>query len=421
MNYILLTEADRQEMMHALGISSTDELFKGVEPRFNRVLNLPAAMSEMEVRQHVTTLSRKNHALKPFCGAGSYNHYTPSAVNHILLRGEFYTAYTPYQPEASQGTLQVIYEFQTLLCQLTGMDVANASMYDSATALAEAVLLSRGTNGRSEVFIANPISPNNRQVLETYANACGFTLSMQLSDKTACVIVQYPDYYGSVEDLSAYAKQAHDAGALFVVSIGDVTSLAIIKPPGEYDADVVVGDLQSIGNGLNFGGPTGGFMTVKQAHIKKIPGRLTGMTKDSKGNTGFILTLQAREQHIRREKASSNICTNQALNALASTVHLALLGRTGLTQAAKVSYARAHLLQKKLSVLGFLLANNKPFYNEFVVKSPVEISKLNKALAEEGFMGELALRDNEWLLCCTEMNSEEDIAKFVQMVKEVMQ
>jgi len=419
MNYILLTEQDKKEMLEAIGAKAVDDLFPGVEPKLNRALKLPAPMSEMEARECVSALSQKNNVLKPFRGAGSYHHYIPSAVNHILLRGEFYTAYTPYQPEISQGTLQITYEFQTLLCQLTGMDVANASMYDAATALAEAVLLSRSVNGRNEIFLANLVNPRYRDVLNTYAQAADFRITPEISGNTACLIVQYPDYHGSIEDLGRYAKQAHDAGALFVVSISDPTGLALLQPPGAYGADVVVGDLQALGNGMNYGGPTGGFITVKNDYIKKIPGRLCGLTRDSRGQDGFILTLQAREQHIRREKATSNICTNQALNTLASTVYLALLGKTGLQRVARLSYARAHSLQKKLARLGFTAVNDKPFYNEFVVKSPVEIAKLNDALEQAGFLGGLELPDHQWLLCCTEMNREEDIEQFVQIVQSV--
>jgi glycine dehydrogenase subunit 1 len=421
MNYILLTEQDQKDMLDAIGKSSVDELFEGVEPKLNRPLDLPEAMSELEVKTHVVALAEKNQVLQPFRGAGSYAHYVPAAVNHILLRGEFYTAYTPYQPEISQGTLQVIFEFQTLLCKLTAMDVTNASMYDAATALAEAVLLSRSVNGKHEVFLANPVNPLYQEVLKTYAGATDFTLAKEISGNTACVIVQYPDYHGTIEDLTRYAKQAHDVGALFVVVVGDPTGLAILKPPGEYGADVVVGDLQALGNGMNYGGPTGGFMTVKNGFIKKIPGRLCGLTKDSKGIQGFILTLQAREQHIRRERATSNICTNQALNALASTVYLALLGKTGLRNVASLSYIRAHLLQKKLSELGFSLVNEKPFYNEFVVKSPVSVEKLNAALEQAGYLGGVALENNQWLLCCTELNSEKDVEKFVEIVRGAMQ
>lgn len=420
MNYILLTEQDKKEMLRTIGLKDIDDLFKGVEPKLNRELKLPKPMTEMEVKQLVTRLAEKNCVLKPFRGAGSYTHYVPSVVNHILLRGEFYTAYTPYQPEVSQGTLQAIYEFQTFLCQLTEMDVANASMYDGATALAEAMLLSRAVNGRNEVFVANTTNPLYEKVLKTYADATDLKLTKEISENTACVIVQYPDYYGNIEQLEQYAKQAHDKGALFVVLITDPTSLAILKPPGAYSADVVVGDLQALGNGVNYGGPTGGFMTIKKDYVKKLPGRLSGLTKDSRGEEGFILTLQAREQHIRREKATSNICTNQALNALASTVYLALLGKSGLQRVAKLSYARAHTLQKKLEELGFKLVNDKPFYNEFTVKSPASIAKLNEALENAGFLGGSELPNQHWLLCCTEMNSEEDIEQFVKIVKEAV-
>lgn len=420
MDYILLTGQDKREMLDMLGIKNTDELFKGVEPRLNRALQLPPPLSEMELKQQLVSLAQKNKILKPFRGAGSYFHYSPSAINHLILRGEFYTAYTPYQPEVSQGTLQMIYEFQTLICQLTGMDVANASMYDGATALAEAMHLARSINGKNEIFIANPLNPLYAEVLKTYAHAEDFTLAKEISGNTACLIVQQPNYHGHIEDLVSYAKKAHDIGALFVVSISDPTSLALIKPPGEYGADVVVGDLQALGNGMNYGGPTGGFMAVKQDYVKRIPGRLCGLTVDSRGQQGFVLTLQAREQHIRREKATSNICTNQSLNALVSTIYLALLGKTGLRRVASISYARAHALHDELVALGFGQVGDKPFYNEFVVKSPVPVAKLNEALEHAGFLGGVELPDNQWLLCCTEMNSEEDMERFVKTIREAM-
>ena len=419
MNYIPITEQDEKEMLSLLGLKSIDELFVNVPAKLERELALDAPLSELEVRKKLHELSDKNKPMKYFRGAGSYWHYVPSAVNHIILRGEFFTAYTPYQPEVSQGTLQAIYEFQTLICALTGMDVANASMYDAASAAAEAMLLARSENEKNEVVIANEINPQYVETLKTYANACGFVISNELSERTSCVFIQQPNYHGSIENLHKFVADAHEKGAIVCVIVGEPTSLAIIEPPGNFDVDIVVGDLQCFGNGLNFGGPTGGFMAVKKNLTKRIPGSLCGLTTDTRGNQGFTLTLQAREQHIRREKATSNICTNQALNALISTVYLSLLGKTGLQNVAARNYKNAHALCKKLEAVGFRLLNTAPFYNEFLMQTPVPIETLNAKLQDNGLLGGLEIDKNKWLLCATEMLDEKDIEKFVDIVKSV--
>ena len=419
MNYIPITEQDEKEMLSLLGLKSIDELFVNVPAKLERELALDAPLSELEVRKKLHELSDKNKPMKYFRGAGSYWHYVPSAVNHIILRGEFFTAYTPYQPEVSQGTLQAIYEFQTLICALTGMDVANASMYDAASAAAEAMLLARSENEKNEVVIANEINPQYVETLKTYANACGFVISNELSERTSCVFIQQPNYHGSIENLHKFVADAHEKGAIVCVIVGEPTSLAIIEPPGNFDVDIVVGDLQCFGNGLNFGGPTGGFLAVKKNLTKRIPGRLCGLTTDTRGNQGFTLTLQAREQHIRREKATSNICTNQALNALISTVYLSLLGKTGLQNVAARNYKNAHALCKKLEAVGFRLLNTAPFYNEFLMQTPVPIETLNAKLQDNGLLGGLEIDKNKWLLCATEMLDEKDIEKFVDIVKSV--
>ena len=419
MNYIPITEQDEKEMLALLGLKNIDELFARVPAQLKHELNISEPLSEFEVRKKLQELSDKNKVLKYFRGGGSYWHYVPSAVNHIILRGEFFTAYTPYQPEVSQGTLQAIYEFQTLICALTAMDVANASMYDAASAAAEAMLLAKSENGKNEIMISNEINPQYIDTLKTYANACGFIFSSEISDKTSCVFIQQPNYHGSIEDLRKLVATAHEKGVIVCVIVGEPTSLAIIEPPGAFDADIVVGDLQCFGNGLNFGGPTGGFMAVKKNLTKRIPGRLCGLTTDTRGNQGFTLTLQAREQHIRREKATSNICTNQALNALASTIYLSLLGKTGLQNVAIKSYNNAHKLCEKLEALGYRRISDKPFYNEFLMQTPVPIETLNAKLQDHGFLGGLEIEKNKWLLCCTEMLDEKDIEKFVGIIRSV--
>lgn len=405
------TEKDVQEMLSFAGASSMDALFEDFNPKLNRPLALPKPLSEMELAQHMKKLAAKNKLLRVFRGAGAYDHYVPAAVNHILLRAEFYTAYTPYQPEISQGVLQSIYEFQTYVCRLTGMDAANASMYDCASALAEAAHLARVNTGKNSIYVANPLNPEYKRVLETYASA-GDMVFTGKPENAACIVLQNPNYHGFIEDVDEYAALAQKHGALLVAVISDATSLALLKPPKE--AAVVVGELQALGNPLSFGGPYGGFMAVKGEYLKQMPGRLSGMTVDTEGKDGFVLTLQAREQHIRREKATSNICSNQALNALASTVYLALLGPEGLRSAALLSHRRARELSEKLSSLGFKLNEERAFYNEFLAKSPAPIKKLNGSLLEKGILGGLETGDG-WLLACTEKLTEGDLGDFADV------
>src|SRR5215211_3376172 len=414
MDYIPATDKDRQEMLKQIGIKSLDDLICNLRPYLQDKMNLYNPMSELELVDHLSRLSQKNKPLKYFVGAGSYNHYIPSAVAHLVLRGEFLTGYTPYQPEMSQGTLQAIYEFQSFICLLTGMDVSNGSLYDGSSALAEAVLLSSSYKGRNSIFIKEGLNPEYFKVLKTYCEGADLKIANEITEDIACVIAQNPDFYGNMENLRHLAEQAHRAGALFIVCVIEPTSLALIEAPGNYGADVVVGEGQSFGIPVNFGGPYLGFIGVKNFLLKKLPGRICGMTTDSKGNRGFVLTFQAREQHIRRERATSNITTNQALMALAATIYLALMGRSGLTRVAKLSYARAHLLNGKLEKVGFRNLNDKPFYNEFVVKVPGSADALLSRLLKKGILGGVNLGDEDNLLiCCTEMNSVQDIDDFV--------
>jgi len=420
MDFIPVTEKDRNEMLKQIGVSSIDDLVKEFKPALTRKLNLPKPMSEFELMQHMKTLSKKNTILKYFLGAGSYNHYIPSAVNHLLMRGEFSTGYTPYQAEISQGTLQAIYEFQSFICLLTGMDIANASLYDGASALSEAVLLSSSYNGRNRIFVKDGLHPQYLEVLKTYCEGTELEFTNEIDEKTTCVIAQNPDFYGNIENLGYLSEKAHKVGALFVTCVVEPTSLAILKEPGNYGTDIVVGEGQSFGIPINFGGPYLGFMAVKDFLLKKIPGRICGMTTDVKGNKGFVLTFQAREQHIRRERATSNITTNQGLMALASTIYLALMGRNGLETVAKLSYGRSHLLHKKLVSIGFKPLNKKPFYNEFIIKTPKPSSGIISALLKKGIIGGLELGDDMMLICCTETNTIQDIESFVSTVGEIL-
>jgi len=418
MNYIPTTKNDREEMLKQIGVRSINDLTVDFKPLFNEKLDLSEQMSELELVGHMTNLSQKNKIMKYFIGAGSYNHYIPSAVNHLLMRGEFLTGYTPYQAEMNQGTLRAMYEFQSFICLLTGMDVANASMYEGSSALAEAVLLSSSYNGRNCVFVKGGLNPQYLEVLKTYCEGADLKLSNEIDENTACVIAQNPDFYGNFENLQYISEQAHRVGALFITCVVEPTSLAILEPPGNYGADIVVGEGQSFGIPVNFGGPYLGFMGVKDFLLKKIPGRICGMTTDSKGNKGFVLTFQAREQHIRRERATSNITTNVALMALASTIYLALMGRDGLINVAKLSYSRAHLLHNKLKSMGFKSLNERPFYDEFIMKAPPRsLETISSNLLKNRILGGLKLEQDKIVICCTEMNTVEDIEFFSSIVK----
>ena len=419
MNYSPITENDREEMLKRIGVRSINDLIMDLKPPLNEKLDLSEPMSELELMEHMRNISQKNKIMKYFIGAGSYNHYIPSAINHLLMRGEFLTGYTPYQAEMNQGTLHTMYEFQSFICLLTGMDIANASMYEGSSALAEAVLLSSSYNGRNCIFIKDGLNPQYLEVLKTYCEGADLKIVNEIDQNTACVIAQNPDFYGNIENLQYIAEEAHKVGALFITCVVEPTSLAILEPPGNYGADIVVGEGQSFGIPVNFGGPYLGFMAVKNFLLKKIPGRICGMTTDSKGNKGFVLTFQAREQHIRRERATSNITTNVALMAIASTIYLALMGRNGLINVAKLSYSRAHLLHNKLKSIGFEALNKKPFYNEFIMKAPSgSLETISSNLLKNGILGGLNLAEDKILICCTEMNSVQDIESYVSIIKE---
>jgi glycine dehydrogenase subunit 1 len=415
MDYIPTTEKDVREMLNVIGVGSINDLVREFIPAFTGKLNLPQPKSELELIHHMKGLAQTNKVLRCFAGAGAYNHYIPSAVGHLLARGDLFTGYTPYQAEINQGTLQAIYEFQSFICLLTGMDVANASLYEGASALAEAAMLSCSYTGRDRIFVKEGLHPQYLEVLQTYCEGAELDLTDRIDNNTACVIAQNPDFYGNVENLHYLAEQAHQASALFTTCIVEPTSLAIVEPPGNYGADIVVGEAQSFGIPLSFGGPYLGFIAVKDFLLKKLPGRICGITTDSRGNRGFVLTFQAREQHIRRERATSNITTNQALMALAATIYLALMGRSGLTRVAKLSYARAHLLNGKLEKIDFRNLNSKPFYNEFVVKVPGSAEALASRLLKKGILGGVNLGEDNLLICCTEMNSVQDIDDFVSI------
>jgi glycine dehydrogenase subunit 1 len=443
MSYIPHTDVERQQMLAAVGVPTVEDLFEAVPAayRFPK-LDLPPAMSEMEVLADLESLAEANdsaHDFSLFRGAGAYHHYIPSAVNHILLRGEFLTAYTPYQPEVSQGTLQAIFEYQTMISQLTGMDGANASHYDGATSLAEAVTvaLEAGRRKRTKIILSPYINPQYRAVTRTYhqGNHVQFVgdegpaemgdLLAMLDDNTAMFAVAYPNFLGQVEDFRGLAARVHAAGALLVF-VANPLALALFKSPGELGADIVVGDGQPLGIPLSYGGPYVGFFATKMAQMRRIAGRIVGETVDKDGKKAYVMTLRPREQDIRREKATSNICTNQGLMALAATVYVSLVGKHGLKKIAELNYHKAHYAAERIAQIpGYEVDRSKPFFNEFVVKCPRPVREINEALLAEGIVGGYELgRDylylfDRMLICVTEVNTKDEIDVLVDILGEV--
>ena len=444
--YLPHTKEEREELLAGIGIDSIDELFTDIpdEVKLERELDLGQPLSELEIKRRMEELSGKNQDLSEytsFLGAGVYDHYIPSVVDHILLRSEFYTAYTPYQPEISQGYLQAIFEYQTMICELTGLDVANASMYDGASATAEAALMSTAVKRRrKEIVVSTTVSPEIREVLVTYCSAADLVLKEVdfnqgvtnhdklkevITEETASVIVQNPNFFGQLEDLAQLADLAHDVDALFVV-VADPISLAILEAPGNLGADIVVGEGQGLGNPQSFGGPHFGFFATTKRNMRRIPGRVVGETVDDEGNRGFVLTLQTREQHIRRERATSNICSNQALNALAATVYLTLMGKKGLKEVAKQSLKKAHYAAERIAKLdGYELAFDGPFFKEFAIKTEASVSEINQELLEDKIVGGYDLGNdysqlsNTMLLAVTEKRTKEEVDKLAKRLEGI--
>src|SRR5687768_4537506 len=434
-------------MLEAIGLTSAEQLFDSIpqELRLQRPLNTPAALSEIELLDKFERLGQQNAAARrtSFLGAGAYSHYIPTIVDHIISRSEFFTAYTPYQPEISQGTLQTIFEFQTLVCQLTGMEVANASMYDGSTALAEAVLMAERVTRRSKVISSAAVHPQYLEVVNTYVQHAGIDLEVAdfdqdtgltaaalaeaVDDQTAALVVQSPNFFGCVEDLTALADAAHAKGALLVVAITEAMSLGLLKSPGACDADIVLAEGQSFGVPLSFGGPYVGLFATREKYARQIPGRLVGEAYDKNGRRGFVLTLATREQHIRREKATSNICTNEGLIALAATVYLETMGRRGIQEAAHQCLQKAAYAARLIASLeGFSLPFSGPRFNEFVVRGPLDAAELLSRLGKvKGIEGGIPLwrffsdRPNDFLVCVTEINSRDEIDALVEGLSEV--
>jgi len=445
MSYISLSDQDKKEMLARIGISTTEELFCCFpdEIRLKRGLRLPAAMPEPELIWHFEALAAKNAAARypSFLGAGSYVHFIPSIVDCLAARGEFVTPYTPYQPEVSQGTLQVVFEYQTLICQLTGMDVANASLYDGASAAAEAVLMAHRLNGRARVLVARSIHPHYRETIRTYTKNVGVTLdgiragetgaidldelAKKLDQDVAAVIVQSPNFFGCIENLEKIGQLAHDRQALLIATVAEAASLGILEAPGKLGADLVCGEAQSFGLPPSFGGPSLGFMGCRKEFVRQLPGRIAGQTKDVDGNRGFVLTLSTREQHIRREKATSNICTNQALCAVRATIYLETMGQNGLKEMALHNFHKAHYAADRLARLkGVRKKFSGKFFNEFVLEFPKSIQGLNGYLKGKGIIGGLDLGSfypelgNCGLFCVTEVHKKDEIDGLVRAIEE---
>jgi len=442
MSFIPHSEADRREMLARIGVSDVRELYDDVpaELILDEDLDVPEALSEWEAVRLLTGLAEENRSLVCFAGAGQYDHHVPAAADHIIRRSEFYTAYTPYQPEVSQGTLQSIYEFQTMICELTGMDVANASMYDGPSAAAEAAVMSRAVTRRDRVLSARTVHPHYRKVTDTYLRGLGSGLALvppgtdglvdldalgaALGDDVACFVVQYPNFFGCIEDLEPIAEAVHAAGALLVV-ITDPVSQVLLRTPGELGADIVVAEGQPFGNAPSFGGPVVGLFAARQKLVRKMPGRIVGATVDVEGRRGYVLTLQTREQQIRREKATSNICTNQGLNALAATVHLSLLGREGLREVAESSVQNAHYAWRQLQDVDGVtpLFPDTPFAREFAVVTEENSRAILERGFEAGILAGVSLSRFEslevpdgLLLAFTEKRNRDEIDRLVELL-----
>lgn len=447
MRYLPLTEVDRKAMLAKIGAPSVESLYGDVPAKvlLKSPVDLPMHMGELEVERSISKLAAKNLGTgsnPSFLGAGAYRHHVPAAVDHLIQRGEFLTSYTPYQPEVTQGTLQYLFEFQTQVALLTGMDVANASMYDGATATVEAAMMANRVTRRKKTVLSGGLHPHYREVIETYGRHTGFAvkaapvdvegkedLTALIDKETSCVVVQYPSFFGNLRDLTKLAETVHAAGALLIVAVTEIVSLGLVTPPGEMGADVVTAEGQSIGNPLGFGGPYVGLFTAREKFLRQMPGRLVGQTVDVDGRRGWVLTLSTREQHIRREKATSNICTNSGLCALAFTIHLTLLGEAGLRQLAELNHAAASRLADRLGKIPGVQVATESFFNEFTLQLPKPAAEVVEALAKKRILGGVPVSRlipgdpklaNLLLVAATETVSDEDAAALEAALKEVL-
>ena len=448
MRYIPHTEQDIKQMLAEIGVKNIDELFDSIPESLrlnNELLALPASLPESELTEYLKGLQKRNTTSEDesiFLGAGAYRHFSPILIDHLISRGEFATSYTPYQPEVSQGTLQAIFEFQTMVCLLTGMEIANASMYDGASALAEAVIMANRINRRNEFLVSSAIHPEYRSVVETYTRGSKFDLKevpytaeggtdlefilKNLTENTAAVVIQSPNFFGTVEKYVSLAESLSKNGTLLIVAVAEAISLGILKPPGERGADIVVGEGQSFGLPVSFGGPYVGFFATREKYLRQMPGRLAGETQDQNGKRAFVLTLSTREQHIRRERATSNICTNQGLCALAATIFLSTLGKQGMHEMATLNVRKAHYLKGRLAnISGFGIKFETHSFNEFVLKCPRPAEEVLQILKQDQIIGGYPLEQhypelkNCLLLCTTELNSKEEMDRLVDKLEEM--
>jgi glycine dehydrogenase subunit 1 len=446
MRYLPLSDTDRSEMLAKIGVSSIDALFCDIPSSvlLKKPVDLPLHKGELEVERTMGAMAGKNvpaSSVPFFVGAGAYKHHVPASVDHLIQRSEFLTSYTPYQPEIAQGTLQYLFEFQTQVAALTGMDVANASMYDGSTATGEAVLMAHRITKRRKAVLSGGLHPHYADVVRTLSAMAedtvislppdidnGENLLASIDDSVSCIVVQTPDVFGNLRDLRAVAEKAHAHGALLIAVVTEVVSLGLVTPPGAMGADIVVGEGQSIGNGLNFGGPYVGLFAAKQTYVRQMPGRLCGETSDAQGKRGYVLTLSTREQHIRRDKATSNICTNSGLCCLAFTIHMTLLGQTGLKQLARINHANACDLAEKLEAMDKVSVINRSFFNEFTLRVPGEAAEIVEALARKGIMAGVPVSrllpgaglDDLIILASTEINTHEDRVALVDALKTLV-
>jgi glycine cleavage system P protein (glycine dehydrogenase) subunit 1 len=447
MRYLPLTDADRRAMLAKIGVDSIDALFAAIptEKRLAGLIDLPKAQGEMQVERELGKLAGRNTpagAVPFFVGAGAYKHHVPATVDHLIQRSEFLTSYTPYQPEIAQGTLQYLFEFQSQVAMLTGMEVANASMYDGSTAAAEAVLMAHRVTRREKAVLAGNLHPHYRETIETVARLAGHEVVVlpptpggeedpgsHVDQSTSCVVVQTPDFYGHLVDLAPIAEKAHAAGALLIAVVTEAVSLGLVEPPGAMGADIVVGEGQSIGNALSFGGPYVGLFATRQKYVRQMPGRLCGETVDKEGRRGFVLTLSTREQHIRREKATSNICTNSGLCVLAFTIHMTLLGEAGLARLARINHANAVALAKALGKVKGVSVLNDTFFNEFTIRVPGSAAEAIERMAKKGVLGGVPVSRLEpdrpelgdlIVVASTEVNTDADRAAYVKALKRAL-
>ena len=447
MRYLPLTDADRRAMLAKIGVTDIDALFANIpqDKRLAGLIDLPKAKGELEVERELGRLAARNvpaGSVPFFVGAGAYKHHVPATVDHLIQRSEFPTSYTPYQPEIAQGTLQYLFEFQTQVAMLTGMEVANASMYDGSTAAAEAVLMAHRVTRRRRAVLAGNLHPHYRETIETVSRMAGDeivtlepapngreNLAAAIDESVSCVVVQTPDFYGHLHDLTDLAEKAHAAGALLIAVFTEVVSLGLVQPPGAMGADIVVGEGQSIGNALSFGGPYVGLFATRSKLIRQMPGRLCGETVDQEGRRGFVLTLSTREQHIRREKATSNICTNSGLCVLAFTIHMTLLGEAGLRRLARTNHANAVALASALGKVKGVKVLNDTFFNEFTLRVPGDAAEVVEKLSQKGVLGGVPVSRLEpdrpeladlIVVAATEVNTDADRAAYVAALKEVL-